>query len=170
MSEQFSQPDPKEATAVERRDAPRYAFICPVELTDLRGDARITARTVDLSLHGCYIDTLNPFPEGTRVRLRLTKNDRRLELQARVTCCHVGSGMGLVFEQATSEQTGTLVSWLQSTSSHEEASVPTAPPAAAPQNAPREIAQFAAKLLKILEQKGILTRSESAEILRELNH
>jgi hypothetical protein len=169
MSDQLSRPDHKEATAVERRDAPRYPFICPVELTDLRGDARISARTSDLSLHGCYIDTLNPFPEGTRVRLRLTKSDRRLELRARVTCCHMGSGMGLVFEQPTSEQTATLVSWLESTPSREETAFSTTPPATAPQDAPKAMAQFAAKLLKVLEQKGILTRSEAAEILRGLN-
>jgi hypothetical protein len=168
MSEQSSESDPIAAAVVERRDAQRYAFVCSAEVSDLGKDARMTARTADLSLHGCYIDTLNPFPAGTPVRLLLTKNDRRLDLQARVTSCHMGSGMGLIFEQPTSEQTATLESWLHGTAG-EKISFPATPPEAAPQDGAKAMTQFAAKLLKILEQKQILTHSEAAEILRNLD-
>ena len=95
MPDEFFESQGQEAATAERRDAQRYPFICPAELTDLNGDTRISARTTDLSLRGCYIDTLNPFPVETRVRVLLSKNEQRLELQARVTACHMGSGMGL---------------------------------------------------------------------------
>src|SRR4029077_17648755 len=97
MTSELDQPEGEQTATVERRETRRYAFICPAELLDLGGDTRISARTADLSLHGCYIDTLNPFPVGTRVRLQLVKNDQREEFRAEVASCHMGSGMGLIF-------------------------------------------------------------------------
>jgi hypothetical protein len=169
MSNKLDQPQDKQTAADERRDAQRYAFICPVELMELSGSARISARTTDLSLQGCYIDTLNPFPVGTRVRLQLTKNDQRLEFQARVTSCHTGSGMGLIFKQLTPAQKETVVSWLDSTTSPAEPSFCAPASAAVAEGASKTNARFAAKLLKVLERKGILTHSEAAELLRDLS-
>src|SRR6266699_3293809 len=53
----------------ERREAPRHPFIAGAEETDLASGARLSARVSELSLKGCYLDTLNPFPKGTRIRL-----------------------------------------------------------------------------------------------------
>jgi hypothetical protein len=53
----------------ERREAPRHPFIASAEETDLASGARLSARVAELSLKGCYLDTLNPFPKGTRIRL-----------------------------------------------------------------------------------------------------
>src|SRR5690242_18430922 len=103
----------------ERREARRYPFVCHAELIDVAGSTRISARTTDMSLRGCYIDTLNPFPVGTRVRLQLMKSGQRVEFRAEVTSCHMGSGMGLIFERLTPAQTDTVVSWLEDSSSGE---------------------------------------------------
>src|SRR5690349_8292683 len=113
--------DSQTATA-ERREARRYAFIAPAELIDIDGNTRISARTTDISVQGCYIDTLNPFPVGTRVRLQFTKNNERAEFRAKVTSCHMGSGMGLLFERLTPAQRKTITSWLDSASSPAETS------------------------------------------------
>jgi hypothetical protein len=159
---------PEEATA-ERRDARRYPFICPAELMDLEGNTRISARTADLSLRGCYIDTLNPFPPDTRVRLRLAKNDQQLELQARVTVCHMGSGMGLMFEQLTVQQNFVLLGWLEGTAAPEENPFRTTPAANVAGDAAKANSRFGASLIRMLERKGILTHSEAAELLRDLD-
>jgi PilZ domain-containing protein len=161
--------DDAKTAAAERRDARRYAFICPAELIDLSGSARISARTADLSLHGCYIDTLNPFPLGTRVRLQLTKSGQSLEFRAEVTSCHMGSGMGVNFEPLTPAQTDIVVSWLEGTSSPPEARFSAAASGAGSQRNSKTNARFAAKLLKLLERKGILTRSEASDLLREID-
>ena len=155
--------------AAERRDAHRYAFICPAELIDLSGSTRISARTADLSLQGCYIDTLNPFPLGTRVRLQLTKSGQSLEFRAEVTSCHMGSGMGLNFEPLTPAQTDIVASWLEGTSSPPESSFSAAASGTGSQRNSKKNARFAAKLLKLLERKGILTRSEASDLLRDLD-
>jgi hypothetical protein len=169
MSDELAPPKGPEAATAERRDAPRYPFICPAELMDLGGNTRISARTADLSLHGCYIDTLNPFPQETRVRLQLSKNGQQLEVQARVTVCHRGSGMGLMFEQLTPEQNSLLIGWLEGTAAREEDPFRTAPAANAPEDAAKANTRFAAGLVKVLERKGILTHSEAAELLRDLD-
>lgn len=160
--------DGKETDGAERRDAQRYSFVCPVEVIDPAGNTMISARTSDLSLHGCYIDTLNPLPAGTRVRLQLIKNNQRLELGAQVTACHVG-GMGLMFDQLTTAQQDTVVGWFEGTSSSGYTAFRAAPPAAAPEGDPKKKTRFAVRLVQILERKGVVTHSEAEELLRDLN-
>ena len=168
----YNKPEPThgEQTATsDRREFQRHAFICPAELIVIGGATRISARTTDLSLQGCYIDTLNPFPVGTAVRLQLTKNAQRLEVRAAVTSCHVGSGMGLVFDQLALPQVDTLVSWLEAASSSTEAAFSSPASAGVPERAPNPNLQFATKLLRLLIMKGIVTPSEAAELLDNLN-
>jgi hypothetical protein len=166
MSEKLTQFVTEETAALERRDAQRQAFICHAELIDLRAGARLIARTSDLSLQGCYIDTLNPLPVGAPVRMQLNKNGQSFECQAKVTSCHMGSGMGLIFEQITGGQRAALESWLGDGSPNEEIAFRTAAPAVSLEINPN--ARFAARLLKILERKGILSHSEAAELLHDL--
>jgi hypothetical protein len=169
MPDEFAPPKGPETATAERRDARRYPFICPAELMDLEGNTRISARTADLSLHGCYIDTLNPFPLDTRVRLRLAKNDQQLELQARVTACHMGSGMGLMFEHLTVQQNFVLLGWLRGSATPEENPFNKAPAANVAESSGKPDLRFGASLIKMLERKGILTHSEAAELLRDLD-
>ena len=170
MSEESMQPESTATETAERRDSARHAFICPAELVEISGGVCITARTADLSSNGCYIDTLNPLPVGTRVRIWLTKDDRRVEFLARVASSHAGFGMGLIFEELNPEQKATLQSWIVGTSvaADQEAvfrkAIQADSEAALKPNKP-----FATRLLTILQRKGILTHSEAAELLRDLN-
>ncbi len=168
MSKAHDKVHGKDTATAERRDAERFPFVCPVEVVDVAGSTMISARTSDLSLQGCYIDTLNTLPKGTRVRLQLNKNNQRLEVRAEVTACHVG-GMGMVFEQLSAAQQGTVVRWLESTFAPAEAPFRSARSAAAPEDKPKEKTRFGASLVRILERKGVLTHSEAAELLRDLN-
>jgi PilZ domain len=168
MSRAHDKTHEKDTATAERREAERYPFVCPVEVVDVAGSAMISARTSDLSLQGCYIDTLNTLPKGTRVRLQLNKNNQRLGLRAEVTACHVG-GMGVVFEQLSPAQQGTLLSWLESTFAPSEAPFRSARSAAAPENDPKEKTRFGVSLVRILERKGVLTHSEAEALLLDLN-
>jgi hypothetical protein len=170
MSEEFIQPESAATETPERRDSARHAFICPAELIEMGGGVCITARTADLSSKGCYIDTLNPLPADTRVRIWLTKDGRRVEFQAKVASSQTGFGMGLIFEQLTPEQDATLQSWIATisgTADHEavfrRAIQADAEPAA------KTAKPFGVSLVTILQRKGVLTHSEAAELLRDLN-
>src|ERR1700693_6249599 len=56
----------------ERRTGPRYSFVAGAEFVDVQTNSRMPGRASDLDRGGCFIDTLNPFPVGTALTLRLT--------------------------------------------------------------------------------------------------
>jgi len=51
---------------LEKRRSPRYSFIASAELIEVKADVRIVSRVSELSLHGCYLDMMNPFPRERR--------------------------------------------------------------------------------------------------------
>jgi Ribonuclease G/E len=97
---------------VERRSAPRYPLVLAAEVVELPRGARLKARTSDISSKGCYVDTLNPIPQGTQIRLRLTHNDEIFEAMGRVVYVSPGLGMGIIFETVTPDQQSRLDRWL----------------------------------------------------------
>src|SRR5437660_3770446 len=54
-----------------RRSVPRYRFMARAIVTELSSGTRLPARTSELGLNGCYIDTLELFPVGALVHLRI---------------------------------------------------------------------------------------------------
>jgi hypothetical protein len=79
----------------DRRDSPRYALILSAEVTELFTTAVLSARSSDVSRSGCYIDTLNPVPVGSQVKVQLRRGDTVFETPARVVYVCPGLGMGL---------------------------------------------------------------------------
>jgi len=78
----------------ERREYPRIKVRVPIELHTEDSDSPIRGATTDLSLGGCYIDTMFPFPVGSSLELKLTLDDTLLVLGAVVTCDpQVGNGI-----------------------------------------------------------------------------
>ena len=98
--------------AVERRGAPRYPMVLAVQVFELPRGAKLTARTSDISRTGCYIDTLNPSPVGTRVRLRVTHHDEILEVVGAVVYTSHSLGMGIYFTEIVPEELAKLDRWL----------------------------------------------------------
>ena len=56
----------------ERRRSPRYPFFAAAELTESTSGARLEAATSDLGSNGCYLDTMNPLPQGTIINIQIT--------------------------------------------------------------------------------------------------
>jgi len=54
----------------ERRRTPRYVFFASAELFEEKSEVRIASRVSELSLYGCYLDMMNPFPKDTMVLLK----------------------------------------------------------------------------------------------------
>jgi len=97
----------------DRRDCKRVPLILAVEVVETQSGARLSARTSDLSLTGCYVDTLNPTPTGTEVRVNLTHNGEELDLLARVVYVSPRLGMGVRFDESiSSDQLAILGRWL----------------------------------------------------------
>ena len=95
-----------------KRTVPRYPFIAEVEVNELNNGSRMAARISDLSVRGCYVDTLNPLSLGTEVRLRIRHIDQACELPGTIIYVHPGFGMGILFGSAASPQLEILKNWL----------------------------------------------------------
>jgi hypothetical protein len=61
-------------------------------------------KVTDISLGGCYVELMMPFPEGTSIELALFWQDRKLTIDARVATSHPAIGMGLFFFGFSEEQ------------------------------------------------------------------
>src|ERR1700730_16237527 len=106
-----------EASFAVRRSNPRFAFFAEAEAT-LRDGTSVPAQVSELSSRGCYIDTLEPIPVGTEVRLRISNDRSSCELPGRVIYMHSGYGMGIfgmgvLFGNMAAEQISAINAWLR---------------------------------------------------------
>ena len=155
--------------SAERRCSKRTPFVAPVEMIDARSGSRIKARVADLSLHGCYVDTLNPLPVGSGVRLQIQKANETLELLANVSSQHPGSGMGLEFNEITPEQRVSLKNWLAEANplTQVEFTSPRSSEKRGRAAASDVDETYAVRLIQMLLRKGILSKSEATELMRD---
>ena len=96
----------------KQRSVRRCALVASVEVTELRSGATLSARISELGVGGCYVDALNPFPEGALVALRILRDQGVFETKAKVVYCHSGFGMGLAFTELMPDQRSLLETWL----------------------------------------------------------
>jgi PilZ domain len=157
----------KDTPSEERRCAKRTAFIAPVELIDVRSGSRIKARIADLSLHGCYVDTLNPLPVGSAVRLQIQKVDETFDVLAKVTSQHPGSGMGLEFSDIAAEQRAMLRSWLADRGNATQAGLRSPRSSNGTKHSEDVDQVYAIRLINALVRKGVLSKSEATELMRD---
>jgi c-di-GMP-binding flagellar brake protein YcgR len=77
-----------------RRKYTRIKLSVPVEIETDMGDCPIRGATADLSLSGCYIETIFPFPIGTDMGLQLSLETTVLAAATVITCDpQVGNGI-----------------------------------------------------------------------------
>ena len=97
---------------VYTRNSPRYPLIVAAEVTELSSGVTLNGRSSDVSRTGCYIDTLNPVPAGSQIRVRLSHEQGVFETQARVVYISPGLGMGVAFVDPAANQIALLDRWL----------------------------------------------------------
>jgi hypothetical protein len=98
---------------MERRRTPRYRFAATAEITDERANARSSSRVSDLSLHGCYLELADPFPQGTPVLIEITTETEFLEAHATVAYRELNQGMGVTFDAIQPYFAMVLNRWLE---------------------------------------------------------
>ena len=96
----------------KQRCEPRYPFIASAELLEEISGARMSSRISDLSLNGCYVDTINPLPDGTLVHLRIFTETHAFEAPATVVHSQAFLGMGMKFRDVQPESVEVLRLWL----------------------------------------------------------
>lgn len=78
----------------ERREHQRLKIKVPIEIYTEDSTSPIRGATSDLSLSGCYIETIFPFPVGTQLEIKLQLEGTLLVLGTVVTSDpQVGNGV-----------------------------------------------------------------------------
>jgi c-di-GMP-binding flagellar brake protein YcgR len=95
-----------------RREYARMTINVPVEIQTDAADSPIRCATADLSLGGCYIETIFPFPVGTNLDLQLSLGTIVL-IAATVVTCDPQVGNGIRFMRMLPEDRETLEAFLQ---------------------------------------------------------
>ena len=86
----------------DRRRHKRHRCPLPIEITspDIRFPVR--GETSDVSLSGCYVNTLMPFPKDTMIEIRLSVDSTEIRAAACVRTCDQGVGNGIEFREPSS--------------------------------------------------------------------
>ncbi len=98
--------------AKDRRECPRIRVSVPVEIQTDAAGSPIRCATTDLSLGGCFIETIFPFPIGTNLDLQLSLGTIVL-IAATVVTCDPQVGNGIRFMRMLPEDRETLEAFLQ---------------------------------------------------------
>jgi len=155
----------------ERRRYLRFPFTASVEAFEPQSNAKLSARTSDLSLGGCYVDTLNPYAVGTVIQIRLTKDEVTFEADAKVSFSQAGMGMGVTFISETPHQLHIFQKWFTELTWR---SLPQLEPpeeteaAAVVANSTKNPDLVLHELLIALMKKGVLSEVEGNAMLEKL--
>jgi len=95
-----------------RREYQRVRMSVPVEIYTDAADNPIRCATADLSLGGCYIETIFPFPIGTNLDLQLSLESIVL-IAAIVVTCDPQVGNGIRFMRMLPEDREALEAFVQ---------------------------------------------------------
>jgi hypothetical protein len=98
--------------AEDRRRVERHFFSAQAELLDPGTSVRVSTRVGDLSQFGCYLDMMNPFPENTVVRLKITSEQETFEANGRIAYAIPCVGAGAEFLDLGTKDKELLDRWL----------------------------------------------------------
>ncbi len=87
----------------ERRQNPRRRCSLSVELHPATQESRIWGRVADVSLGGCFVEMSSPLKEGTKLRLALWIQERKIWVLSQVAGVRLGSGVGIEFLEMKDE-------------------------------------------------------------------
>ena len=151
----------------DRRGNDRVVFTATAEIVELGSGARFSARTTDLSSGGCFVDTKIPFPVGTKVHVTLRKGKASFAAPGTVAYLQDGLGMGISFDDLSSQRRSELVSWLSDLTGEQQAvrDDPQRPGPSAHSIAPDRA--MLTRLIHLLVEKRILTQAEGTSVLHD---
>jgi hypothetical protein len=157
---------------IEQRLCARYPVSVSVEGVEFRSKAHFTGRVSDLSMGGCYVDTMTALPVGASLKVRLVHENQAFETKARVVTSSDGMGMSLLFTGIEREQFDVLVAWIGEFSGEAPPCEPELPEIKAHQLADHgsNIAQSAAlnELIVELMRTRVLSDLKGRALLQKL--
>jgi PilZ domain len=159
----------------ERRRHLRFPFSATAEVREIKSGVRVTGRTSDLGLGGCYVDCISPCPLGAAVRVRIEREQEKLEATGSVVYSQIGMGMGVMFD---SPPHPVLEKWIRELNGEapaelqrSEAPLPRDSSDAGVPDAPANDEQFFVlnELVITLMRKKVLSAAEGKSLLSKLH-
>jgi len=89
----------------------RRPFAAKAEVVDVESERQVLAVTGDLSVFGCFVETPAPFPNGTKVRIRIIHRGATFVALGYVSNVR-STGMGIRFGAIEAAHQQTLENWL----------------------------------------------------------
>ncbi len=99
--------------ANERRRHTRYPCPLPIQVTSLTLAFPLYGETSDVSLSGCYVNTLMPLPKDLQVNVRITVDNTEISTAACIRTCDQGVGNGIEFRETNADFCQVLQAKLQ---------------------------------------------------------
>lgn len=103
-----SQPMP-----LERRRLFRHVFGGLVELSTIPPQTLIIGSTVDICRLGCFVQTQESIPAGTKIRLKITHDGSQFTAMGEVVHVLSGRGIGIKFTEVAPKDEALLKVWLK---------------------------------------------------------
>ena len=152
----------------ERRGTERRTFTAGADILELSSGARFSTRTTDLGPGGCFVDTANPFPVGSKLQLHLHKGKSSFETAGTVVYSQNGLGMGVAFDDLDDARHTALANWLSEVTGER---VVVCDPVQVQKRASdfqrRAESPALVRLVRLMISKGILTEAEGASVLHD---
>jgi hypothetical protein len=98
----------------ERRRVPRHPFKATSVVVETGSSGVVIAQTNELSRYGCFVQTIKPYPKGTRILIEIAEAGE-VFTAAGVVAYVTGDGMGIVFSMVEPDNYEILAKWLSRT-------------------------------------------------------
>jgi hypothetical protein len=96
----------------QKRSVPRYRFASRVTVLEPISGLEFAGRTSDISLKGCFVESVDQFPLNSIVQVRIEAASEAFETWGRVAHVHRALGTGVSFPQIAPDQQLILHTWV----------------------------------------------------------
>ncbi|HVZ61727.1 MAG TPA: PilZ domain-containing protein [Terriglobales bacterium] len=163
-----------DAARAERRQAPRYPCSQIVDVRRTEDNFSGSAKVTDISLRGCYLETMSPWAMGTDVMITFHIEDVKIPVIGVVRTIHPAMGNGIEFTKITPEAYQGLEKFVlrlahQGTNqklgpAQENAAVEKKAPVVEAPTRQSALEMQLKALVELLEKKSLLSKSELREM------
>jgi PilZ domain-containing protein len=95
----------------EQRRVARIRFKATCAVTVMDSSRMVVAQTTELGRFGCLVQTIKPYPKGTRVHIEITESGATF-VASGVVAYVTGEGMGVEFRMVEFDSSEVLANWL----------------------------------------------------------
>ncbi|MGE0406548.1 MAG: PilZ domain-containing protein [Candidatus Korobacteraceae bacterium] len=156
--------------ANDRRRALRYPCSCVAEVKRVGTEFSMATKVSDISRHGCYLETMSPFPVGTELLLTINPGKSHIAALALTRTSHPAMGNGVEFIKVELESAQRLEDFIMSlTASNSTSVLQKEPSPVSDERIDTSIELRFQALVDLLKQKSILNEDELSEQIRKIS-